>query len=266
MKYKVFISDYDGTLGGWNGIEGETVKAVKEFERRGGKFVVCTGRMYKNIKSICDKFDIAEVISSYQGARINERISGKTIYASQIPDDLAIDVLNYVKDLPVKPIVFADDALHYSEESVYIGVYRNADGVTLFRENDLVKGIEEKKFCAYKIVVVCDGITPDEFIKEYGGRYKDRLIVNSGGSIIAEFVNPACSKGAAIRFLAKYYGVSCDEILAVGDSSNDLEMMNGEWHGVAVGDGFDGLKAIADEITVPFSEKPVKYLLEKYCL
>ena len=266
MKYKVFISDYDCTLGFRGDIDGETVKAVKEFEHRGGHFVVCTGRMFKNIKSICDKFDIAEVISSYQGARINERISGKTIYASQIPDDLAIDVLNYVKDLPVKPIVLSDDTLHYTEESAYIDFYRNADGVTLSREDDLIKGIEEKKFCAYKINVVCEGITPDEFVKEYGGRYKDKLIVNSGGRVIAEFVNPACSKGAAIRFLAEYYGVSCDEILAVGDSSNDLEMMKGEWHGVAVGDGFDGLKAIADEITVPFSEKPVKRLLEKYCL
>ena len=54
--------------------------------------------------------------------------------------------------------------------------------------------------------------------------------------------------------------------MAVGDSTNDIELLNGPWHGVAVGDGRKELLAVADEITVPYNENPVKVLLEKYCL
>ena len=78
MKYKLFVADYDGTLGGFDGIKSETVNAIQDYERAGGKFAVCTGRMFKNIRDICQKYDIADMVVSYQGARINERKSGKT--------------------------------------------------------------------------------------------------------------------------------------------------------------------------------------------
>jgi hydroxymethylpyrimidine pyrophosphatase-like HAD family hydrolase len=54
--------------------------------------------------------------------------------------------------------------------------------------------------------------------------------------------------------------------MAVGDFNNDFELVGGPWHGVAVGDGSAELKKIAKEITVPFREHPIKYLIEKYCL
>ena len=52
----------------------------------------------------------------------------------------------------------------------------------------------------------------------------------------------------------------------MGDSTNDIPLLDGEWHGVAVGDGMKDLKDFAKEITVNFDEQPVKFLLEKYCL
>ena len=69
-----------------------------------------------------------------------------------------------------------------------------------------------------------------------------------------------------MEWAAKRYGIPYSETIAVGDSTNDLQLVTGEWHGVAVGDAKAELKAAADEITVPFKDKPVKFLLEKYCL
>ena len=43
MKYDMLIADYDGTLGDFGGINSETIKAIKEYERRGGIFAVCSG-------------------------------------------------------------------------------------------------------------------------------------------------------------------------------------------------------------------------------
>ena len=90
--------------------------------------------------------------------------------------------------------------------------------------------------------------------------------LNSGAKNLLEAINPDCGKGFAVRFIANYYGVPLDKVIAVGDSTNDIDLLSGPWHGVAVGDGRDELKAVADEITVPFAQKPVKTLLEKYCL
>lgn len=266
MKYKLFVADYDGTLGGFDGIKEETVRAIREYERRGGKFVVCTGRMFKNIRAICDHYDIADIVVSYQGARINDRKSGNTIFAEKIPQPLAVSVLNSLKSVPVKPAVLSDRALYYSEDSEYIEMYKKAKIVKLVRVKDLAAAVAGGEFDALKINVICEGITVKEFMEKYGGGYGDKLIVNSGSTRLAEFINPAASKGASVRFLANYYGFNYDEIIAVGDSTNDMELISGSWHGVAVEDGAEELKKIADEITVPYESQPVKVLLEKYCL
>ena len=266
MKYDLFVADYDGTLGGFDGIKEETVNAIKEFEKRGGKFVVCTGRMFKNIRAICANYDIADVVVSYQGARINDRKSGNTIFADKIDTALAVHVLTSIKDLPVKPAVLSSDKLYYTENSSYIEMYKKIKVVEPVQVSDLAQGVAENKFDALKINVLCEGIEVSDFIKEYGEKYKGKLIVNSGGPSLAEFINPACSKGASVRFLSKYYNIPLDKVIAVGDSTNDIELISGAWHGVAVGDGKEELKKVADEITVPYKDQPVKYLLEKYCL
>ena len=266
MKYKLFISDYDGTLGGFDGIREETVKAIREYEKRGGKFAVCTGRMFKNIREICDNYDIADAVASYQGARINERKSGNTLFKGKIPDNLAVEILNSVKGLPVKPAVLSDSKLYYTDDSEYIEMYKKAKVVELVRVDDLAKCIAKKEFEALKINVICEDIKVDDFIKIYGEKYNGKLLLNSGSARLAEFVSPDCSKGAAVRFLAKHYGLDFSEIIAVGDSTNDIELIAGEWHGVAVGDGNEELKKLADEVTLAFPDQPIKTLLEKYCL
>lgn len=266
MRYKLFIADYDGTLGGVDGIRKETVNAIKEYEKRGGKFVVCTGRMFKSIRAICEMYDIADIVVSYQGARINERKSGKTLFTDKIANSLAAEILYSIKGLPVKPAVLSSSGLYYSGDSAYVEMYKKAEIVDVKEVSDLAKAVEKNLFDALKVNVYCDGVSVSEFVKEFGEKYKGRAIVNSGGLNLAEFVNPAASKGVSVRFLAKYYGIGSDEIIAVGDSTNDIELINGAWHGVAVGDGAEELKKIADEIAVPYSEQPVKFLLEKYCL
>ena len=266
MKYDLFVADYDGTLGGFDGINEETVNAIKDFEKRGGKFVVCTGRMFKNIRTICEHYDIADMVVSYQGARINDRKSGNTIFADKIATALAVDVLTSIKKLPVKPAVLSSDKLYYTEDSAYIEMYKKAKIVELKKVNDLAKGVAEQEFDALKINVICEGLNVSDFISRYTEQYKGKLIVNSGGPSLAEFVNPAASKGASVKFLAKYYNIPLDRVIAVGDSTNDIELISGAWHGVAVGDAKEELKKVADEITVPYKDQPVKYLLEKYCL
>ena len=84
--------------------------------------------------------------------------------------------------------------------------------------------------------------------------------------MLLEAVNPQTTKGRAVRFLADYYNIPLDQVLTVGDSTNDIDLVGGEWYGVAVGDAKEEHKALAKEIAPEFKDKPIKYLIEKYCL
>ena len=58
-KYKVVVSDYDGTLiNDSREITPKTLKAINDFAIRGGYFVVCTGRMTTGINHYLKKYNL----------------------------------------------------------------------------------------------------------------------------------------------------------------------------------------------------------------
>ena len=103
-------------------------------------------------------------------------------------------------------------------------------------------------------------------LKEFSRLVGSDIMFNSGAKYLLECINKKYNKGEAVRLVAKHYNIPLSEVLTVGDSTNDIPLLDGEWHGVAVGDGSERLKQVAKEVTVDFKDKPVKYLLEKYCL
>ena len=46
------------------------------------------------------------------------------------------------------------------------------------------------------------------------------------------------------HILIFYYSLTPKEVMTVGDSTNDVTLVKGEWHGVAVGDGKEMLKKV----------------------
>ena len=120
---------------------------------------------------------------------------------------------------------------------------------------------------ASKICFLGDDALVNKTADEMNEKFKDKNIrFNSGAIHLLEAINPDCGKDNAVRFIANYYNIPLEEVITVGDSTNDIELIHGPWHGVAVGDAKEELKAVAKEITVPFKDKPIKALLEKYCL
>ena len=121
MKYDLIISDFDGTLGIAPGnIDEETVKTVKEYVKAGGKFVICTGRMFYSIQNVCKKYGIDGICIAYQGAMINEINSGKSLFMGGIEPELAAEITEKLLAENVQVIVDIDDVLYYQEYSPYV--------------------------------------------------------------------------------------------------------------------------------------------------
>ena len=268
MKYKLFISDYDGTLGEApkNDIDSETLEAIAEFEKKGGIFVVCSGRETSSITSILKKFNIKGLLASLQGAKITQLETGEEIFSGGLTTEKALEAIDAVKDVGLTPLIYYKGQMYYQEYNEYIGVYERA----VMHKGIITDVREQIKKINDKICKIC-WRGEDEAVNKTAERlnevFKNKGIkFNSGAKCLLEAINPDCGKDNAVRFLANYYGVSLDQVITVGDSTNDIPLLCGEWHGVAVGDGKEELKKVANEITVPFNEKPVLHLLKKYCL
>ena len=66
--------------------------------------------------------------------------------------------------------------------------------------------------------------------------------------------------------LAAYYGISQNEVMAIGDHDNDVEMIAWAGLGVAMGNASARAKAAADVIAPPFAEEGAAWAIEHFIL
>ena len=81
-----------------------------------------------------------------------------------------------------------------------------------------------------------------------------------------DFLPPDHNKGYALAWLANHYGLELAETLAIGDNSNDLDMLQTAGLGVAMQNASDLVKARADVVTGSNAEDGVAEALERYVL
>ncbi len=266
MKYRLFISDYDGTLGQApkNDIDSETLSAINKFIEKGGIFAVCSGRETSSITKILRSAGLKGLMASFQGARISDIESGEYIFNGGFSSEQAIEILHALKDTALVPIGYGDKEIFYPKRTEYVKYYEQNVGIE-GRIVDMEEELKKQGF-ASKICFLGDDEIVNKTVLIMNETFKGKVLFNSGAPCLLEAINPDCNKGQAVKFLANYYNIPIDEVITVGDSTNDIDLVKGEWHGVAVGDAREQLKAVAKEVTVPFKDKPIKALLEKYCL
>ncbi len=65
---------------------------------------------------------------------------------------------------------------------------------------------------------------------------------------VVEVTNVDARKEIGLRFLSKHLGIASTEMIAVGDGSNDLGMLNYAGFGVAMANAIPEVKDVADEV------------------
>lgn len=81
---------------------------------------------------------------------------------------------------------------------------------------------------------------------------------------IIEIMNKSMNKAVALKKVADYYSIPRERIMAFGDETNDLHMIEYAGIGVVMENGVDELKGIADHITKSNEEDGVAVFLSDY--
>lgn len=74
------------------------------------------------------------------------------------------------------------------------------------------------------------------------------------------------NKGNGLLALAEYLGITRDNIMACGDSDNDYSMIKAAGLGVAMENGLEEIKKIADKVTLSNDKDGVAYAIEQWVL
>ena len=269
MKFDLMVCDYDGTIAekGTTKIDSEVVESIKRFIKNGGKFAICSGRPYASVKKIMDDHGIEGYIMAEQGAVIGYSKNDEIIVSNGFEIEDCVQLIKKFLEEDQTVVAYAAREYYYQTHSPMIEFFEKRLGVKGVKVDNLIEFIQTRKIKIARVALLSKEECINYYVDKYNSIYNfNKIIFNSGSKNMVESISSNYHKGFAVKFLAEYLNIPFEKIIAVGDSTNDIPLLKGEWHGVAVGDGRDELKAVADEVTVPFKDKPVKTLLEKYCL
>jgi Cof subfamily protein (haloacid dehalogenase superfamily) len=114
--------------------------------------------------------------------------------------------------------------------------------------------------------LISDEVNNDETRHQLTVLVGDRATVTQAVPEYIEVLPPGASKGRGVRMLLDDLGIEPEEMLAIGDGENDLEMLQMAGVGVAMGNGKTAVKAIADYVTSDNNHSGVAEAIEKFAL
>ncbi len=93
-----------------------------------------------------------------------------------------------------------------------------------------------------------------------------RIEVTKSHPQFLEIVSPGVSKAAAVKILAEKFGVDKSEVMAIGDSDNDLPMLKAAGKSIAMGNGTAEVKNSCDFVTADCADDGFAAAVDEYVL
>lgn len=81
---------------------------------------------------------------------------------------------------------------------------------------------------------------------------------------VIEIVKSGLNKAVGLKKAADYFNIPSERIIAFGDEDNDLDMLEYAGHGIAMGNGIEIVKNIANEVTLTNEEDGVGVYLNDF--
>lgn len=265
MKYKMIVTDLDDTLLTSNGtISEENKQAIIRAQESGIKFVLASGRPTFAMKHLAkelqlDKF--GSYIITYNGAMIVDCKGFNEIFTQNLLQEDIHSLYNFSKENGVEIITYVEDDIISETKSEYVDVE-----VNLTRMN--FKKVDSFKHSIQTSTPKCIMLEEPEYLKKVQDILKenhgDKYSIAISKPFFLEVTKKDVDKGQTLLRLAKDLGIDPTEIIAVGDSYNDVTMLQSVGLPVAVENAKDELKSIVKFITTSNENHGLKTVIEKY--
>ncbi|SDZ58695.1 hypothetical protein SAMN05421736_11955 [Evansella caseinilytica] len=278
---KLIAVDLDGTLLNVNcRISEKNLESIRRAQSHGVEVVIATGRAHFDVKDIFKNTGIQTWIIGANGATIHKP-SGERFHSVPLNREEALTAVNWLEKEEFYYEVFADHAIfspHHGRELLDSEISKIKS-----RYPDIEPGVLEesaaKQFqqTGYSYIesslelAAADtafyNILAFSFDKEKleKGRLtfmgNKKLTVVSSGDHNFELEHRNASKGNALKIVADHFKIRMADTAAVGDSFNDLSMLQIVGKSAAMGNAHPEIKAACHEVTQSNSEDGVAHFI-----
>jgi len=275
MEYKLICIDVDGTLlNSKHKITKRTKEVILKAHKLGVHIVISTGRMYTDAEYYSNLIGVKSPVIASNGAFIKEKDNDKVIYKNVLGEELSLQLLKVFRKHAIKPYFCTPHKFYYGNfmfkvfyaitkilgtrrnklDVEYVSSWTQWQKVLQREKDDIVKGE----------IIYKNPALVHELCNELKNMPQLEIVDSSRYNV--EITRKGVSKGKAVETLASLYGLKREEIIAIGDSQNDLSMIEYAGLGIAMGNASDAVKQKANYVTNSNDNEGVANAIHKFIL
>lgn len=268
MSYKMISIDLDGTLlNRETKLSAVNKAAVQKAVSAGRQIVLNSGRGFLSMDTFVRAAELKKegvYGIAYNGGCVYKTLDFELIFEHRLDAELAKRILASIKTLntdKASPIVYSGAQLIIEKWDDWTSTYTDFTEATplMLPYTALSQDIS-------KIIVSGENAELQRIADHLEPFNNEVTVCFSHGSLL-EIINIATSKGLAHKALAEYLNIPIAETIAIGDSYNDIPMLEAAGLGIAMANAADEVKAAADYITkLDNHDGGVAEVIEKFLL
>lgn len=274
-KYKLIAFDMDGTLlNSEKKITNPVLSAIAEASGKGRQVVLASGRSLGELRVYKDILRYVRYWVAESGAVVYDAYNNRILYRKTFSTEVQ-DALVAVAEWNDTDTMF----LSMSEGEIYIDSrgmenmshYNMAAYESLFEEcgriiGDFPSFMMRNNDGFEKINIISDSSETREIVLK---RLEEQKVPAT--FVKAEISNLECSptgisKATGLKELCSYLNISSDQVIAVGDADNDLEMLKSVGFPIAMGNGNKHVKSVAKAVVSDNNHDGTAQAIHEYLL
>lgn len=278
MTIKAVFFDIDGTLlNDRKNVQKTTQKAIQQLKKQGIMVGLATGRGPAFVQPFLENFGLDFAVT-YNGQYILSR--DKVLYQNQLPKSTIYKIIRYASDKKREISLGTASGLAGSR-IIDMGTSPFGQMISSIVPRSLVKTVEGsfknliRRFKPqsfsnlvtimrepiYQIVLVASVDDTQKIKKKF-----PHIKVTRSSPYSLDLISSGQSKIKGIERLGEMFGFELSEVMAFGDSDNDLEMLSGVGVGVAMGNAEAVVKSGAHFTTASNNNDGISKALAHYGL
>lgn len=271
MKYALVALDIDGTLLNSQGELSPGVRStIKAVVEKGVIVTLATGRRMSSTLPWARALDIDVPIVVHNGAVVVNPITKNISLQKGIPVSVANQIHEDLLKRNIPHLVYKGE--DHGDTGYLLSEFGN-ENKALFLEyiDDHIQFVDSVEVNEAVIKISAIGKSQlilanlDDLSQSYG-THTNMTVYQSPTYSGVDFAHSSCSKASGINHIITELGLSFDDVIAIGDQANDLEMIKSAGLGVAMYNAPQHVKEAAAYITSSNDQDGVAQVLEEYFL
>ncbi|KAJ0971411.1 hypothetical protein J5N97_019370 [Dioscorea zingiberensis] len=272
-KFSYIFCDMDGTLlNSRSQVSRNNAEALREAISRGVNIIIATGKTRPAVISVLEMVGLAGnggVVSEnspgifLQGLLVYGR-QGREIFRRNLDKNVCREAFLYSLEHGVPLIAFCQDRCltlfeHPLVDSLHM-VYHEPKAEVMPSVEHLLAAADVQKLL---FLDTAEGVSSN--LRPYWAEAtRGRAGVVQAQADMLEVVPAGTSKGSGVKLLLDHLDITAKEIMAIGDGENDVEMLQLASLGIALRNGSDKAKAVANAIGATNDEDGVAKAIYQY--